>query len=69
MKEEAVTHVTLAGDITGDYLVEERLDDGRLVLRPDTGVEAIIERTGGGRRLTAEEFEQHFGQLPTDDEG
>ena len=28
-------HVTLAGDRTGDYLVEEELPDGRLVLRPD----------------------------------
>ena len=64
-----MTHVTLAGDITGDYLVDERLDDGRLVLRPDTGVDAIIERTGGGQRLTPEEFEQHFGRLPADDEG
>jgi hypothetical protein len=69
MKEDPVTHVTLAGDITGDYLVDERLQDGRLVLRPDTGVEAIIERTGGGRPLTSEEFEQNFGRLPTDDEG
>lgn len=64
-----MAHVTLAGDITGDYLVDERLKDGRLVLRPDTGIEAIIERTGGGRRLTAAEFEQHFGHLPIDDEG
>jgi hypothetical protein len=69
MKEDTVTHVTLAGDITGDYLVDERLQDGRLVLRPDTGVEAIIERTGGGRRLTPQEFEQQFGHLPSDDEG
>jgi hypothetical protein len=69
MKEDPVPHVTLAGDINGDYLVDERLEDGRLVLRPDSGVEAIIERTGGGRRLTAEEFDEHFGQLPTDDEG
>ncbi len=64
-----MAHVTLAGDISGDYLVDERLQDGRLVLRPDNGVEAIIERTGGGRRLNAEEFDEHFGQLPTDDEG
>lgn len=67
--EDPLAHVTLAGDISGDYLVDERLQDGRLVLRPDTGVDAIIERTGGGRRVTAEEFEEHFGHLPTDDEG
>ena len=49
--------------------IDERLNDGRLVLRPNTGVDAIIERTGGGRPLTPDEFEQHFGHLPTDDEG
>jgi hypothetical protein len=69
MKEAPVAHVTLAGDISGDYLVDERLQDGRLVLRPGSGVEAIIERTGGGRHLTAEEFDEHFGQLPADDGG
>jgi hypothetical protein len=69
MKEDPVAHVTLAGDITGEYLVDERLNDGRGWCCPDTGIEAIIERTGGGRRLTSAEFEQHFGHLPTDDEG
>jgi hypothetical protein len=69
MKEDAVAHVTRAGDITGDYLVDERLDDGRRVLRPDTDADAIVERTGGGPRLTPEEFEQDFGRLPADDEG
>jgi hypothetical protein len=69
MKEDPVAHVTLAGDINGEYLVDERLQDGRLVLRPDTGVEAILQRTGGGHALTPEEFEQHFGHLPTDGEG
>ena len=64
-----MAHVTLAGDINGEYLVDERLQDGRLVLRPDTGVAAILQRTGGGHALTPEEFEQHFGHLPTDDEG
>jgi hypothetical protein len=69
MKEDPVAHVTLAGDISGDYLVDERLQDGRLVPRPNSSVEAIIERTGGGRRLSAQEFDEHFGQLPSDDEG
>jgi hypothetical protein len=63
-----VPHVTLASDLTGQYVVEERLQDGRLVLRPDTGVDAIVERTSG-RRLTAEELERQFGHLPTDGEG
>jgi hypothetical protein len=69
VKQDPVAHVTLAGAITGNYVVEERLNDGRLVLRPDTGVDAIIERTGGGRPLTTEDFAQHFGHLPTDDCG
>ena len=64
-----MTHVTLAGDITGESLVDERLQGGRLVLRPNTGVDAIIERTGGGRPFTPEEFDRQFGQLPTDDAG
>jgi hypothetical protein len=69
MKEDRVSHVTLAGDLAGAYVIEERLPDGRLVLRPDTSVEAIVARTGGGRQLTAEEFAENFGELPEDDEG
>jgi hypothetical protein len=61
-------HVTLAGDLNGDYVVDERLDDGRLVIRPDTSAEAINRRLGV-EPISAEEFEQHFGHLPTDDEG
>jgi hypothetical protein len=68
MKEDRVPHVTLASDLTGKYVVEERLQDGRLVLRPGTGVGAIVERAGG-RRLTAEEFERQFADLPSDGEG
>ena len=69
VSHDPADRVTLAGAITGNYIVDERLNDGRLVLRPNTGVDAIIERTGGGRPLTPDEFEQHFGHLPTDDEG
>jgi hypothetical protein len=61
-------HVTLAGDLNGDYVVDERLGDGRLVIRPDTSAEAINRRLGV-EPISAEEFEQHFGHLPTDDEG
>ncbi len=61
-------HVTLSGDITGDYLVEDRRRDGRLVLVPDTSADTIL--TGyGAKPLSAEDFERHFGDLPTDDEG
>jgi hypothetical protein len=53
-------HVTLAGDLNGDYVVDERLDDGRLVIRPDTSAEAINRRLGV-EPISPEEFEQHFG--------
>jgi hypothetical protein len=61
-------HVTLSGDIAGEYVVEDRRPDGRLVLVPDTSVDAILARHGA-KPLAAEEFERHFGDLPTDDEG
>jgi hypothetical protein len=61
-------HVTLSGDLSGDYVVEDHRPDGRVVLRPDLSVEAMLARYGE-RRLTDDEFEQHFGQLPTDGEG
>ncbi len=38
------------------------------LLRPDLSVEAMLARHGE-RRLTSEEFEEHFGHLPTDGEG
>jgi hypothetical protein len=61
-------HVTLSGDLSGDYVVEDRRPDGRLLLRPDLSVKAMLARHGE-RRLTPEEFERHFGRLPTDGEG
>lgn len=61
-------HVTLSGDITGEYLVETRRSDGRLVLVPDTSADAILARHYA-RPLSADDFERHFGDLPTDGEG
>jgi hypothetical protein len=60
--------VTLSGDLSGDYVVEDLRPDGRVVLRPDLSVKAMLTREGG-RELTPDEFEQHFGALPTDGEG
>ena len=60
--------MTLSGDLSGDYVVEERRPDGRVVLRPDLGVEAMLSRHDV-RELPPEEFEQHFGELPIDGEG
>ena len=54
--------------VAGDYVVDERHEDGSLLLRPDTSWEAIQRRLGV-TSVTQEEFERHFGHLPTDDEG
>jgi hypothetical protein len=62
------THVTLSGDLSGDYVVEDRRPDGRLVLRPDSSVKAMLAHHDE-RELAPDEFEQHFGKLPTDGEG
>ena len=63
-----LAHVTLSGDLSGDYVVEEQRPDGRVVLRPDSGLKAILSRHDE-RPLRADEFEHHFGKLPTDGEG
>jgi hypothetical protein len=62
----AQPHVTLSGDIEGEYVVEDRRPDGRLSLAP---AYPASKPKYGGRRATPEEFELHFGDLPTDDEG
>lgn len=61
-------HVTLTGDMSGDYVVEDQRPDGRLVLRPDLSVKAILARHGE-RELAPDEFDRLFGRLPTDGEG
>jgi hypothetical protein len=63
-----LARVTLSGDLSGDYVVEDRRPDGRVVLRPDLSVKAVLSRQGE-RELTPDEFEQHFRELPTDGEG
>jgi len=61
-------HVTLAGDLSGEYLVEEVLEDGRLVIRPDTSADAIRRRLDV-QPVSREEFESELGHLPQDNEG
>ena len=66
-------HVKLSGDVEGSFVVEEALADGRLLLAPEwpskeTSVDAILERAGG-KRMSPEEFDKHFGDLPIDGEG
>jgi hypothetical protein len=50
------------------YVVDEALQDGRLVLRPDTSITAVRRRLGT-EPMSPEEFEATFGHLPTDEEG
>lgn len=65
---DARRHLAVVDDPTGDYVVDEELADGRLVIRPDTSA-AAIRRRAGLEPISAEEFAQHFGHLPTDEEG
>ncbi len=76
-------HVTLSGDIVGEYLVEDTRPDGRLVLVPDPDPDpddahpsvtwAAMLKRSGGRDATPEEFaafEAEYGPfLPPDGEG
>ena len=65
-------HVTLGGAMSGEYLIDEVLEDGRVVLRPDTSAEAINRRLGV-RPISGDEFADFLAEnpdmLPADDEG
>ena len=62
-------HVTLSGDIEGDYLIEEERPDGALLLVPDTSAAALLRRLGH-QRATLAEFEVEYGPVqPPDGEG
>jgi hypothetical protein len=61
-------HVTLAGDRAGEYLVEQEMPDGRLLLRPDPAFPTVMP-VFKGRAATMEEFKDILGALPTDGEG
>lgn len=61
-------HVKLTGELSGEYLVDDVLDDGRIVLRPDTSAAAIRQRAGL-EQVSDDEFDRAFGHLPTDGEG
>jgi hypothetical protein len=69
MAVQRASHVTLNGDMSGDYVVVEKRDDGSLVLQPDTSMEAI-RRRHNATPATLEEFEAEYGPLqPPDGEG
>lgn len=65
--------MTLSGDVTGEYIVSDRRDDGTLVLVPESEVDASL-RASGLRAATPSEADEWFAQhagvmLPPDDEG
>lgn len=62
-------HVTLSGDIAGEYVVIDRRPDGELTLVPDTSAEAIRKRHGL-TPATLAELEAEYGPVqPPDGEG
>jgi transposase InsO family protein len=67
VKEQRMPHVTLEGDLHGEYVVTQQHPDGTLVLEPDTSARAILRRMDA-RPATAEEFDawatEHGPLLP-----
>lgn len=62
-------HVTLSGDIVGEYVVTAQRQGGELTLVPDTSIAAIRKRHGL-EPATLAEFEAEYGPvLPPDGEG
>jgi hypothetical protein len=69
MAVKRAAHVTLSGDISGDYVVVETREDGSVVVRPDTSIEAIRWRHDA-TPATLEEFVAEYGPIqPPDGEG
>jgi hypothetical protein len=68
----APPHVTLSGDLVGEYVVTDQRPDGELTLVPDTSWAATLARNGE-RDATPEEFAAFVAEygpfLPPDDEG
>lgn len=69
MAVERAEHVTLSGDVSGDYVVVEKHDDGSLLVRPDTSM-AAIRRRFDATPATLDEFVAEYGPIqPPDGEG
>jgi hypothetical protein len=70
---EATRRLNVTGDLDGEFVIDEELPDGRLIIRPDTSA-AAMHRRAGLEPITAEEFERFIAQhgdrmLPPDGEG
>lgn len=59
-------HVTLAGRLSGDYVIVDEREDGSLVLAPDTSM-AAIRRRHGAEPATLAEFEAEYGPVQPPD--
>jgi hypothetical protein len=69
MAVERAEHVTLSGDVSGDYVVVEKHDDGSLLVKPDTSMTAIRRRLDA-TPATLDEFVAEYGPIqPPDGEG
>jgi hypothetical protein len=62
-------HVTLSGDIAGEYVVTARQPNGELTLVPDASIAAIRKRHGLEPASLAEFEAEHGPVLPPDGEG
>jgi len=65
-------HLTVLGDRTGSFVIEEELSDGRLIIRPEAAPPGSSARPG--RPMTQDEFDAFMAEhgphmLPADDEG
>lgn len=71
VKQSPTGHVTLTGDVAGEYLISEQRPDGTLVLEPETAAQASLRRLGAMSATKAEfdAFVVENGVLPPDGEG
>ena len=67
--EQKLVHVTLTGDIAGEYIVTDERPDGELTLVPDTSAQAILDRLGHTQATLAELEDEYGAVLPPDGEG
>jgi len=67
--EETPMKVTLTEPgVAGDYIVAEHTPTAACCWPPNTSIVGIGKRIGG-RPMSPEDFNHHFGHLPRDDEG
>ena len=61
--------MTPSGEISGDYVVVETRDDGSVLVRPGTSMDAILHRQNL-TPATLEKLEAEYGPIqPSDGEG